>query len=52
MSTDIVDEESRLALIGGIGIEGESEWVAQSDEMQGDEVESWNQPIYGVVRNN
>jgi len=30
---DIVDEESRFALFrGSIGIESESEWVAQSDD--------------------
>ena len=39
MSTNVVDEESRLALLGSVGIEGKSEWVAQSDdEMQGGEL--------------
>ena len=41
MPADIVDEESRLALIGSIGVEGESEWVAQSDAMQSDKVDIW-----------
>ena len=40
MSTDVVDEESRLALLGSVGIEGKPEWVAQSDDkMHGGELE-------------
>ena len=52
MSADVVDEESRLALLGSIGIQGEPERVAQSDEEMNDGKELKCTNDVGFVREN
>ena len=53
MSADVVDEESRLALLSSIGIQGESERVAQSDdEMNYGKELKYNNDDVGFVREN
>jgi hypothetical protein len=42
MSADIVDEESRLALLSSIGVEGKPEGVAQSNTRNDWE---WKEPV-------